>query len=99
MGGNASDHAIAMQTLEKDWNSYDATIYTDGAVTHGNANGGSGINVTTGPRVTLELTVSALSWLANGARPSRPKRKLCEQPSSWYRRMPPSIRCASFQIV
>ena len=38
------------------------------------------------PEVTLESIVSALSWPANGARPSKQKWKLCEQPSNWYRR-------------
>ena len=95
-GDTASDHAIAMQMLEKDWDSYDATIYIDGAATHGNVNGG--IIVTTG-HVTATLTVSALSQPANCARPSKPKRKLCEQPSNWHRRMSPSTRCASLQIM
>ena len=48
MGDTASDHTIAMQTLEKDCDSYDATIYTDDAATHGNTNGVGGIIVTTG---------------------------------------------------
>ena len=49
--------------------------------------------------MTLGSTVSALSRPANGARPSKPMRKLCYQPSNWYRRMSPSTRCTSFQIV
>ena len=91
-GDTPSDHEVAIQTLEKDWDSNDATIYTDGAATHGNANGGSAIIVTTAPppQVTIEFTVSALSRPANGARPSKPTRKLCEQPSIWYNRMLPS---------
>ena len=48
---------------------------------------------------TVESTVSALSGPENCARPSKPKRKLCEQLTNWYRRMSPSTRCASFQIV
>ena len=95
----ASDHAIAMQTLKNNWDSYDATIYTDGTPTHGNENGGSGIIIITGPQVTLASTVSTLSRPTNGARPYKPKRKLCQQPSNWIRRMSPSTRCASFQIV
>ena len=46
-----------------------------------------------------ESTVSTQSRLANGAHPSKQMRKLCELPSNWYRRMSPSTRCASFQIV
>ena len=88
-----------MQTLEKDWDSYDATIHTDGAAKYFFANGGSGIIVTTAPQVTLESTVSVISWPTNGARPSKPKRKLCEQPPNWHRRMSPSSMCALFQIV
>ena len=97
-GDATSDHIVATQTLE-DRDSEDASIYTDGAGTQGNAKGGSGIIVTTGPHVTLASTVSALSRPENGARPSNPKRKLCEQPTNWYSRMSPFIRCASFQIV
>ena len=88
-----------MQTTEKDWDSFDATIYNDGSTTHGNANGSSGIIATTGPQVTLESTVSALSRSSNGTCPSEPKSKQCGQPSNWYRRMSPSIRCASLQIA
>ena len=51
------------------------------------------------PYLTLESTVGAPSRLANGARPYKPKRKLCEQFSNWYRKMSPSTRCSSFQIV
>ena len=52
--------------LEKDWNSYDATIYTDGAATHGNANGGSGIIVTPlAPKVTLASTIPAGKWCSS----------------------------------
>ena len=49
------------------------------------------------PQVTLESTVSGLSRPANDAHPSKPKRKLYEQPSNWYRRMSPSTNGASFQ--
>ena len=55
-----------MQTLEKDLDNYDATIYTDGAATHGNANGGTGTIVTTGPqsdhRVLRQCTIPAGKW-------------------------------------
>ena len=98
-GDTASDDEIAMQMLEKDWDSYGTTIYTDCAATHCNANGGSGIIVTTGPPVTQQSTVSALSQLANGACVSELKRKLCELSSYWYRRMSLSTRHALFQIV
>ena len=50
-----------MQTLEKDWDSYDGTIYTGGAATHGSANGGSGVILTTDPtndpRVHRQCTI------------------------------------------
>ena len=59
-------HAIAMQTLEKDWDSYDATIYTDGVETHCKANGGSGIVVTTFP--TSEPTVLRQCTIPDGKR-------------------------------
>ena len=99
-GDTASNDEIAMQMVDKDWDSYDATIYTDGAATHSNGNGGSGIVVTPlAPHVTLQSTVSAPYRPANGAHPSKPKRKLSERPSYLYRRMSPSTRCASFQIV
>ena len=88
-----------MHTLEKDWDSYNTTIYTDGAATHGNTNGGSGIIVTTGPRSDPNVHRQSTTRPANGAHSSKPKRKLCKQPSSWYRRMSPSTRCASLQIV
>ena len=62
-GDTASDHAIAMQT--EDWIA-NATIYTDGAVTHGNLNGRSGIIVTTGPhrdpRVHHQCTLLSGKW-------------------------------------
>ena len=34
-GDTALDNAVAKKTLEKDWDSFGATIYTDGAATHG----------------------------------------------------------------
>ena len=68
-GDTASDHEIAMQTLDNDWNSYDTTIYTDGAATHGSANGGSGIIITTGPRgdprVHRQCTILAGKWCSS----------------------------------
>ena len=51
------------------------------------------------PNVILASTVSALSRTANGAHPSKPKRKLCEQTSNRYRSMSPFTRCESIQIV
>ena len=59
-GDTASPHAVAIQTLEKDLDSFDATIYIDGAATHGNANGSSLMTVTTGPKVILDTTISTL---------------------------------------
>ena len=76
--------------------SFATTIYTDGSTIHGNTND---VTCTLSQKVTLQPTVSALSQPANGVRPFKPKRKLCERPSNWYRRMSPSTRCASFRIV
>ena len=50
-GDTASDRIITMQTLENDRDSFDATIFTDGAATHCNAIGDSGIMFTTGPPI------------------------------------------------
>ena len=58
-----------MQALENDWDSYDATIYTDGAATHSNANGSGSIIVTTGRisdhRVHRQCTITASTWLSS----------------------------------
>ena len=88
-----------MQTLGRDFNSLETTIYTDRTAKHGNENGGSGIIVTTGRLVTREFTLSVLFLLANGACPSKPKRKLCKWPINWYRRIFHYTRCASFRTV
>ena len=49
--------------LEKDWDSYNSTIHSDGAATRSNKNGGSGITVITGPqcdpRVHRQCTIPA----------------------------------------
>ena len=83
-GDTVSDNEIAMQTLMKDWDSYDATIYTD----CGNTTMVVAASLSSsGPQVTRESTVSAVSWPANGTRLSKSKRKLCERPLNWYRRM------------
>ena len=61
MGGNA----IAIRTLVKDWISYDATIYTDGAATHGNT---MVVSVSLSPlapsepRVHCQCTILAGKW-------------------------------------
>ena len=89
----ASDHAVAMQTVERDWDGYVATFYTDWSATHSNANGGSNINVTTGP--TSDTRVSLLLQPADGAHPSKLRRMLYKRPSTWYRRMSSSTRYAS----
>ena len=63
-GDNASDHEIATPTLEIDWDSYDTTIYTDGAATHC-----SRIIVATGPpshpRVHRQCTIPADKWCSS----------------------------------
>ena len=55
-----------MQTLEKDWDCCEATIYTDGAAAHGNTNGVNGIIVITGhhtaPRAHRQCTIPAGKW-------------------------------------
>ena len=79
--------------LAKDWDSYDTTIYTDGTSTQ------TAVAASLSPLVALESTDSTLSCPANGAHPAKPKGKLCEQPTIWYRRMSPSTECSSFQIV
>ena len=95
-----------MQTLEKDCDSYDTTIYADGAATHGTI----GIIVTTAPpQITLESVVSELYRPANCARSAKSKRKQCKHPSNWHRRMsiyiyiyintPTHTKCASTQQV
>ena len=58
-----------MQTLENEWDSYDATIHTDGAATHGKKNSNSVIIVTSGPQVTQRVhrqsTVPASKWCSS----------------------------------
>ena len=49
-----TDKQEAMQVLEKEWQTYDATIYTDGSAKD-NLNGGGGIVVTTGPPKNPEV--------------------------------------------
>ena len=91
----APDHEVVMQTLEKDWDSYDPTINTDGAAQMAVAAPLPPL----APQVSIESTVSALSRPAIGAHPYKSKSKLREQFSNWYRRMSPSTGCTSFQIV
>ena len=69
MEDTTSDHSVAMQTLEKDLDNYDATVCTDGSTTHGIASGGSGIVVTNGPpsdpRVHRQCTLPAGKWCSS----------------------------------
>ena len=95
-GDTVLDHAITMQTLEKDLDSYDTTIYTDGSVMH------TAVAASLSPlatQVTLESTVSAPSRPTNDARLSKQKRMRYELAMNSHRRMSSSTRCASFQIV
>ena len=62
MDDTTSDHAITIQTLEKNLDSSDATIFTDGAA----AQKVVAVSLSLlAPQVTLESTVSALSLKAN----------------------------------
>ena len=58
-----------MQTLVKEWDSYDATTYTDSLAAHGNTNGGISIIVTTGPpsdhRVHRQCCIPAGKWCSS----------------------------------
>ena len=88
-----------MQTLENYWDSIDITIYIDGSATHGNANGGSGIIVNSGPsvdpRVHRQCNLLAGKWCSSFQAEERAVRTAF----NWYRRMSPSTRCASFRII
>ena len=84
-----SYQALAIQMLERDWDSFDTTTYTDVSATHNNTNGGSCIIVTPGSLATLERMVGVLIWSENGACPSKLRKILCKQPSKRYDRMFP----------
>ena len=92
-----SDNAITIQTLEKDWDSYDATIYIDVHTATKTAVAASLSPLA--PLVSLESTVSTLSRSANCASPYKQKRNLCQRPSNLIRGISPSTWCASFQMV
>ena len=80
-----------MQTSEKYWDNFDATIYIDGSTTHGTA---IGIIVTSGP--PSDPTIYRQRTL-HGDRPSKTRRMLCERLTNWHRRMSPSTRCTVCQ--
>ena len=99
MGDTASDHAVGTQTLEKNWDSYDATIHTDGAATHGSTNSDGNIIVTTGPqndpivhRQCSNLAGKLCSFFQAEEKAVQTALKLVQEMSL-------STRCASFQIV
>ena len=50
-------------------------------------------------KMTIESTVSALSGPANGALPSKLKRKPCKLLFNWYKRISPYARCTLFRII
>ena len=88
-----------MQTLAKGWDSYDATIYTDGATTHNNANGTSSIIVTTGPpsdpRVHCWCTLPVGKWCSS----FRAEEKAVRAALNLVSRMSPPTWCISFMMV
>ena len=55
--------------VEENWDNYEATIYTDGAATYDNANGGSSIIASTGPwsdpAVHRLYTIQAGKWCSS----------------------------------
>ena len=87
-----------MQTLEKDLDSYDTTICTDGSAIQ------TAVAASLSPlatQVTLESTVSAPSRPTNDARLSKQKRMRYEWAMNSNRRMSSSIivDCATFNLT
>ena len=62
---------------------FDATICTDGPATQIAVM--ASLSPLTPPLMTIQLTVNVIFRPANGARPCKLKRKVCELPTNWYR--------------
>ena len=73
-GEAVKDKILALQSLAKDWSSYELTIYAVGSANNGRAIDGGGILFIAGhPIVVLQLTIIMPYRPAHGARLFKPK--------------------------